>query len=119
MRMQKRPHKLPADVFQAELKMRMLVNRMMATEKGSSADVQPLLFGDLFGIHQARRIAGSRRGNGRVEGMRESVAEGYPRRRGLNQLRRVVAFKHARLRGHVGDVFYMAAVKGRNDRTTQ
>ena len=72
MRVQKRPDELAADVFEAEFEMRVLIDGVMAAEKGGRADVHALLFGDFLGIDQARRVAGARRGDGGIEGMREA-----------------------------------------------
>ena len=54
MGVQERPHELAADVFQAELEMGVLENRVMAAEVGGRADIHPLLLGDFFGADQPR-----------------------------------------------------------------
>ena len=73
--MQKRPDELAADVFESKLKMRVLINGVMAGEKRGRADGGALLVGDFLGRNQARRIAGARGGNGRVVRMREGIAQ--------------------------------------------
>jgi hypothetical protein len=75
MRVQKRPDELAADVFEAKLKMRVLINGVMAGEEGGRADGGALLVGDFLGRNQARRIAGARSGDGRVVRMREGIAQ--------------------------------------------
>ncbi len=54
MGMQERPHKLPADVFQAEFKMRMLINGVVPTKKSSRSDGHALLRSNFFRRNQAR-----------------------------------------------------------------
>ena len=46
--MQKGPHELAAYVLQAEFKMRVLINRMVAGVISRRADGRALFFGDLF-----------------------------------------------------------------------
>ena len=74
MRVQEGPHQLAADVFQPEFKMRVLIDGMVAAEKGGGADVEALLVGDFLGPNQARRVTGPRGGHGGVKRMREGVA---------------------------------------------
>ncbi len=72
---QQRPNKLPADVFKPEFKMCVLINRVMPAVVRRRANVHALLFGYFFWTNQARRIASARRGNRRIERMRESIAQ--------------------------------------------
>ena len=73
MRVQEGPDKLPAHVFEPEFEVRVLVNGMMPAEIRSRADRHALLFGDFLGADQARRIAGARRRDRRIERMREEL----------------------------------------------
>src|SRR5437870_1221729 len=82
------------------------------------ADVEALLVGDFFRRDQARGVAGARGGNGGVEWMGESIAEGDARRCGFDKFARTRAVKHARLCSHVGKVFYTGA-KDLTERTRQ
>ena len=52
MRVEKGPHKLAADVFESEFEMGVLINGVVAAEKGAGADVEALLVGDFFGTDQ-------------------------------------------------------------------
>ena len=61
--------------------MRVLINRVMPAEISARSNGHALLFGDLFGTDQPRRIAGARRGNRRIEGMREGIAQRHARGR--------------------------------------
>ena len=54
MGVQEGPHKLAADVFQSEFKMRVLVDRVVAAEVSRRADHHPLLVGDFLRRDQAR-----------------------------------------------------------------
>ena len=101
MRVQERPDELAADVFQAEFKMRVLVDGVMAAEKGAGADVDALLFGDFFGTDQARGIAGARRGDRGIERMRERVAQRDARRGSFHLRLRIESGKGENLRGHL------------------
>ena len=49
MRVQERPRKLPAYIFQPKFKVRVLPYGVVAAKKSCCADIQPLLLGDLFG----------------------------------------------------------------------
>ena len=118
MCVKKRPDKLAADVFQPEFKMRVLVDGVVAAVKRGGADVEALLVGDFFRRDQARGVAGARGGNGGVEWMGESIAEGDARRCGFDKFARTRAVKHARLCSHVGKVFYTGA-KDLTERTRQ
>src|SRR5215475_1696492 len=111
MRVKEGPDELAADVFEAEFKMRVLVDRVVAAVKRRGADAEALLVGNLFGSDEARRIAGARGGDGGIERMRESIPESDAELSGNNVLAGVRAVEHARLRGHVGGLFY------RNQRT--
>ena len=84
MRVQKRPDELPAHVFEAKFEMRVLVDGVMPAVKRGRADGHALLVGDFLGNDQMRRVAGARRGNGRIERMRERVAQRDARRRRLH-----------------------------------
>jgi hypothetical protein len=64
MRVQKRPDELPADVFEAKFKVRVLVNGVMAAVKRGRADLQSLLVGNFFRPDEPRRVAGACRGDG-------------------------------------------------------
>src|SRR5262249_6063604 len=112
MRVQKRPDELAADVFQAELEVRVLIDGVMAAVKRGGADVQPLLVGDFLGLDEMRSVAGARRGNRGIKRMRESVAKRNARRSGLNLLRGTRAFEHAGLRCHLGTSFYRKVKNG-------
>ena len=69
------PDELAADIFEAEFEMGVLVNGVMAAVEGGGADVEALLVGDFFGDDEARCVASAGGGDGRVVGMRESIAE--------------------------------------------
>ena len=94
------PDELAADVLEAELEMRVLVNGVMAGVEGGGADVEALLVGDFVGADQPGGIAGARRGNGRIEGMRKRVAQSYFRRSGLDLIRDRNAIEHSGLGSH-------------------
>ena len=49
MRVQERPDKLAADIFEAEFEMRVLIDGVMATEVSGGADGDALLVGDFLG----------------------------------------------------------------------
>ena len=83
MRVQKRPDELPADVFEAEFKMRVLKDGVVPAEKRGRADLQALLVGDFFGTDDARRVAGARGGDGRIVRMREMISQRDARRGGF------------------------------------
>ncbi len=100
VRVQERPDKLPADVFQAEFKVRVLVDGVMPAVKRGRADLQALLVGDFLGADQARRVAGARRGHGRVEGMSERVTQ-RDARHGCLELHAIRLRRCHRLSGHV------------------
>src|SRR5207245_11710536 len=59
MRVKERPNELAADVFETKFEVRVLVNGVVAAVEGGGADVNALLVGDLFGVDEARRIAGA------------------------------------------------------------
>ena len=103
---EERPDELAADVFEAEFKMRVLVDGVMATVEGGGADVEALLVGDFFGDDEARGVAGARGGYGGIVGMREGVAESDAWGSGFDEFAWTGAFEHAGLRGHVGGSFY-------------
>jgi hypothetical protein len=84
MRVEEGPDELAGDIFEAEFEMGVLENGVMAAVEGGGADVEALLVGDFFGADEARGVAGAGGGDGGVEGMGPSVAEGYARRSGLD-----------------------------------
>ena len=101
MRVQEGPDELAADVFDAEFEVCVLVNRVMPAVKGGGANVDALLVGDFIRVDEARRIAGARSSDGRIERMGKGVAQcdaGRPRFHGSG---RRSAIKHAGLRRHV------------------
>jgi hypothetical protein len=100
------PDKLAANVFEAEFKMGVLIDGVMAAVERGGADVEALLVGDFLGSNEARGIAGARGGNGGIEGMRESVAESDARGGGFDEFAGGRAIEHAGLSGHVGRSFY-------------
>src|SRR4029077_2905226 len=106
MRVEERPNKLAADVFEAEFKMGVLVNGEMPTVKGCRANVPPLFVGDFFGANQAGRVTGARGCDGGIVRMSEGVAEGNTRRRGFNKFSGRSGIEHAGLRGHYGSSLY-------------
>src|SRR5262249_23498713 len=114
MRVEKRPDELAADVFEAELKMRVLVDGVMTTVEGSCANVEALLIGDLLGNNQARGIAGTRRGGGGGKRMKEGVAESNLGCARFHQAGFGCAIEHARLCSHVGKILHAGrkATKG-------
>ena len=73
--MQERPHELPRDVLEAELEVRVLVDRVVAGVEGQRADGVALAVGDLGGADHARRVARARRGDGAVERLVGRVAQ--------------------------------------------
>ena len=85
MRVEKRPHELPADIFEAEFEVSVLVNRVMAAVERRSADIHALLFSDLLGADQPRRIARPCGGNRGVERMRGCVAQRDTRLGGFDE----------------------------------
>ena len=92
MRVQEGPYELPADIFQSELEMGVLVNGVMSAEIGGRADHHALLLGDFLGTDQPRRIAGARRRDRRIKRVREMIAQSDARRRRfhLRALRSIV-----------------------------
>jgi hypothetical protein len=84
VRVEKRPDELPADVLEAEFEVRVLVDGVMPAEVGPRTDHHALLFGDLLGSDEVRRIAGARRGHRRIERMREGISQRDARRRGFD-----------------------------------
>ena len=75
MRVQKGPDELAADVFKAELKVRVLVHRMVTAVKRGRPNLQPLFVGNLFRANDSRRVTSARRRNRRIIGMREVIAQ--------------------------------------------
>ncbi len=100
MRVQERPDKLPADVFQAKFKVRVLVDGVVAAVKRGRPDLQALLVGDFFRPDDPRRVAGARRGDGRIVGMSEVIAQRDARRGGF-KLHAIRLRRSHRLSGHV------------------
>src|ERR1700737_5282828 len=97
MSVEKRPDKLPADVFETEFEVRVVIDGVVAAVKGGRGDVEALLIGDFVRMNEAGRIAGARSGDGRIEGMGKRVAKSYMRRGGLDRVGDRDAIEHARL----------------------
>src|SRR5262245_2935115 len=116
MGVEKGPNELPADIFQAEFEMRVLIDSVVAAEKCAGADVQTLLVCNFLGTDQTRRIASARSGDCRVKRVCESVAETDARRSTLDKLRGVSAFKHARLSGHVRLILHARGTEAKRER---
>jgi len=118
MGMEKGPDELAADVLESKFEVRVLVDGVMAAEECGSANVQALLVVDFFRVDEAGRVTGAGGGDGRVEGMSESVAESDARRSGLDEFSGISGMEHARLSGHVEEAFYMEERDGarRKDR---
>ncbi len=100
------PDELAADVFEAEFEMGVLVDGVMAAVESGGADVEALLVRDFFRADEARRVAGTRGGDGGIEGMGEGVAESDARRGGFDEFAGTGIIEHAGLGGHVGVSFY-------------
>ena len=81
--MERRPHQLPRDVLEAELEVRVLIDRVVAGVEGERADRVALAVGDLARRDDPRRIARARRGDGAVERLRRGVAQRDDGRRRL------------------------------------
>jgi hypothetical protein len=79
---------------------------VMAAIESACTDIEPLLVGDFFRANQFRRVAGARRGDSGIVGMRKRISQGYARRSGLHEFPRTRPFKHARLISHDGRLFY-------------
>ena len=105
MRVEERPDELPGDMFEAELEVRVLVDRVMAAVERGGADVEALLVGDFFGTDQARGVAGARGGDGGVIRMSPGVAEGDAGGSRFDEFARVGIFEHTGLGGHGADEF--------------
>ncbi len=103
---EERPDELAADIFEAELEMRVLVDGVMAAVEGGGADVEALLVGDFFGRDEARGVTGAGGGDGGIVGMREGVAESDAGWGGFDEFAWTAGFEHAGLCGHVGGSFY-------------
>src|SRR6185437_9769264 len=89
----------------------MLVNGVMPAEESSRPDVDALLLGDFVELDQTWRVTGSRRGDRRVEGMREAVAQCDARRPGLNLKFRNPSFRRTicgggSLRSHLSGIVH-------------
>jgi hypothetical protein len=84
MRVQERPDELTADIFEPEFKVRVLIDRVVAAKIRAGSNHDPLLIRNFFGTDQSCRIASSRCGDRRIEGVRERVAKRYARRAGLD-----------------------------------
>ena len=113
--MEERPDKLPADILQAKLEVRVLVDRVVAAVKGGGADVEPLLVGDLFGIDEPGGIAGARSGNGGIKRMREGVAKSNARGRCFTPSEAGTPSNMRRLCGHVEDLI-LHGVRGAEEK---
>jgi hypothetical protein len=72
---EKRPDELARDVLEAELEMRVLVDGVVPRVEGQRADRVALLFSDLGGADDARRVAGTRCRNRAIEGCRRCGSE--------------------------------------------
>src|SRR5579872_523936 len=103
MRVQERPHELPAHILEPKFKMRVLKYGVMPAVERRSADVDSLLVGDFFRADQSLRIAGSRRGDRRIIRVRERVAQSHHRRSAIDQLSGTRRIKHAGLGSHSVD----------------
>ena len=106
MRVEKGPDELTADVFEAKFEMGVLVDGVMATVEGGGADVEALFVGDFLGADEARGVTGAGGGNGRIEWVREGVAERDAGRGGFDEFARARAIEHAGLSGHYGSSLY-------------
>ena len=106
MGVKERPDELPADIFETEFEMRMLIDSVVAAEKSGGADVETLLVGDFFWSDEMRGVASARGGDRGIERMREGVAESDARWSGRNEFAGISALKHARLGGHGRESFY-------------
>src|SRR4029077_489764 len=84
MRVQEGPHTLSADIFEAEFKVRVLINGVMPAVVRGGANCHALLVGDFLRANQARRITCARRGNCRIEWMREMISKCDARRGRFN-----------------------------------
>ena len=73
--MKDRPDELPGDVLEAELEVRVLVDRVVTGVEGQRANRVALPIGDLARGDHARRIAGARSGDRAVERLRGRVAQ--------------------------------------------
>ena len=111
VRVEERPDELAADVFEAEFEMGVLEDGVMAAVESGGADVEALLVGDFFGADEARGVAGARGGDGRIERVREGVAEGDARRGGFDEFAGVRAIEHAGLSSHDGSSLYTGGGK--------
>ena len=76
MRVQERPDELPAHVLEAELEVRVLVDRVVAPLEGEGADGLALGGGDLVGLDDAGRVAGASSRDGPCVGLAAGAPEG-------------------------------------------
>jgi len=74
VRVQERPHELARDVLEAELEVRVLVDRVMAGVERQRANRVALLVRDFDGRDYSRRIARPCGGDGAVKGRTRSVS---------------------------------------------
>ncbi len=63
MRVKEGPDKLPAHVFQAEFKMRVLIYGVVAAVEGGGTDIHALFVGDLLRSYETRRVTRTGRGD--------------------------------------------------------
>src|SRR5580700_219125 len=106
MRVQERPYKLPANIFQAKLKMSVLVDGMVTAVKRRRSNIHPLLVGNFVEVDKPRGITRARRRDRRIKRMRERIAQGYTGRRRLHRIGRGNSIEHAGLGSHVEERFY-------------
>ena len=104
--MEKRPHKLAADIFQTKFEMGMLIDSVVAAVKRARTDIEALLVGDFFRTDKSRCVTRARGSDSGIEWMSKRIAQRYVGRRGLNEFSGARAFEHARLISHGGRLFY-------------
>ena len=110
MRVQERPDELPADVFEAKFKMRVLVDGVVPAVKRRGPDLQALLVGDFFRSDEARRVASASGGDSRIVRMSEVIAQRDARRSGFK--RHAIRLRRShRLSGHISrDILHRRAI---------
>ena len=85
MRVQVGPHELPADILEPKFEMCVLINGVVPAEIRARTNRHALLFRDLIGTDQPRRIARARRSHRRIEWMVKRIAERHARSRCFNR----------------------------------
>jgi hypothetical protein len=105
----KGPNELATDVFESEFERGVLEDGVMAAVESCRADVEALLVGDFFGRDEMVRVTRAGGSDGRIEGMIKKVAKSDFGRGRFDGLGRAGAFKHSRLGGHDGTLFYTVA----------